>query len=437
MRILFVLFCLGSVIAQELPCAALLEALPATRFNDLSSLEANFSFSENDEPFTARLVRDVTGQRSYYELKEMSGETSIMRYKSNVGTLERNGQIEAAPPEAEAEVISFFDIFLSQNIFSEAELVSCDGVQTLQTPEGTLEGEAISLVIMGDPGQLFFDDNGRVVAFSSSNDVGVFDSQYEDNLLVKSEFRIYEVETQEQVRTMTFELVNYNQPIDASLFGETLACEGLLETFANQPEFTSLETSMTSTYDDANASDYKVTDFIKQRVYWEITFDDAKTIFRLVDDKVTGLNENGETVEVPDSIRFALENTFSGEASFRQLAHRAVILSCDGEQSYNDDSGEIVRGQQMTVGDKTNSDSNSAKLLFDDEGNFIGNYVDRPEDTDFLVVNSNIKKDDAGVAVEVTTANYAGEDGTFELLSKMTIKTLSYNQPVDEALFPE
>jgi hypothetical protein len=440
MRIFFCsLFLTGFVFAQDFTCKSLLEALPATGFNDLTSFEANFSFTENDEPFTARLVRDVTGQRSYYELTEASGETSILRYEGDTGTLEKNGQIEVAPPEGEADVIGFFDIFLSQKIFSEAELVSCDGVQTLQTPEGDIEGEAITLTIMGDPGQLFFDDMGRVVGFSSSNDVGIFDSQYEDDLLVKSEFRIYSVETQALVRTMTFELVNYNQPVDASLFGETLECETLLETFKTQPEFTSLETRTTYLNDSNQPFDYKVVDFVKERVYWELNIDGTKAIYRLVDGQITGVTEtNGvkEASDVPDYIRFPLESTFLSAASFKELAEKAVVLSCDGEQVYSDGTSEIVRGQQITVAYTTDTESSNAKLLFDDEGNFIGNYINYP-DNDVLLVSSDIQKDDAGVTIEVTSATYRQEGETFELLSKTTTKTLSYNQPVNESLFDE
>jgi hypothetical protein len=440
MRILFLLLCVGVAHAQDLPCKTLLNALPATRFNELNSFEANFSFTENDEPFTARLIRDVAGQRSYYELKEMSGEPSILRYEGNVGTLERNGQTEVAPPEAEADVIGFFDIFLSQKIFSEAELVRCDGVQTLRTPEADIEGEAITLNIMGDPAQLFFDEDGRVIASSSSNDVGVFDNAYQDNLLVSSEFRIYSLETGEQIRTMTFELVTYNQSVDETLFGETLECERLLENLANQPELTSLETSTTYAFDPTQPADYKVTDFVQERVYWEISLDGVDYVYRLVNGKVTGaIKTNGaeESTDVPDYIRLPLEATFSDDASLRDIAEKAVVLSCDGEQSYSDANGEVVRGQQVTVGGKTNSQGHSARLLFDAEGDLTGNYVDRPDSDDFLIVNSGIRKDDAGVVLEVTVSNYAGEDGAFELLSKLTTKTFSYNEEVDETLFAE
>jgi hypothetical protein len=113
-----------------------------------------------------------------------------------------------------------------------------------------------------------------------------------------------------------------------------------------------------------------------------------------------------------------------------------VALSCDGEQSYSDGTNEIVRGQQMTVADKTNPKSDSAKLLFDDSGDFIGNFVDRPEGSqDFLVLSLDRKKDEAGVTIEITNATYTRDGDTFELLSKTTTKTLSYNQPVDETLF--
>jgi hypothetical protein len=435
MRILFVLLCLGMTFAQDLPCAALLGALPATHFNDLTSFEAIFSYQENDETTRVRQVEDVAGQRSYYEFTEGSGETSIVRYDGDTGTVNKNGQTEVAPPIEEVDLLPFFDVFLSQKIFSEAELISCDGVQTLATPEGSVEGEAITLNVMGDLGQFILDGNGHIIAFTSGNDVGVFDSQYENNLLVKSELRIYSLDTQEQVRTMTFELVNYDQEIDETLFGDadTLECASLLEIFKNQPEFTSLES--TTTYTDQDSSDYRVVDFTNKRVYWEVNSVGEKWIFRLVNGEVTGTTESGESIEVPEGIRVSLVNTFSVSTSFRELAEKAVVLSCDGEQSYSDTNGEIVRGQQITVADKTNPDSDIAKLLFDSEGNFVGNYVDRPDDDDFLVVNSDIKKDEVSVVVEVTTATYTGEDGAFELLSKITTQTLSYNQPINESLF--
>lgn len=429
------LFCLGFVVAQELPCAALQKALPATRYSELTSFEAIFSYQEHNDTITIRQVEDVKNKRSYYEMTESSGETSTVRYEGDTGIVERDGQTEVAPPKEDVDLLPFLEIFLSQNMFSEAELVSCDGVQTLQTPEGDLSGEALSLVVMDDPGQFVLDDNGHIMAFTANGDVGVFDSQYEDDLLVKSELRIYSLETQEQVRTMTFELVNYNQEIDETLFGnaDTIECEGLLETFKTQPEFSSLETS--TTFADNDSSDYKVIDFTNERVYWEVNAIGEKWIFRLVNGETTGTTETGEDIEIPEGIRLSLKNTFSASTSFRELAEKAVVLSCDGEQSYSDANGEIVRGQQITVADKTNPDSDSAKLLFDSEGNFVGNYVDRPDDDDFLVVNSDIKKDETGVVVEVTTVTYTGEDGVFELLSKTTTKTLSYNQPINESLF--
>jgi hypothetical protein len=157
----------------------------------------------------------------------------------------------------------------------------------------------------------------------------------------------------------------------------------------------------------------------------------------LMKGEVTGA-ENNETIEVPESIRLSLKATFSSAASFRDIAEKAVVLSCDGEQSYSDASGEIVRGQQITVADKTNPNSENAKLLFDATGDFIGNYVDRPDDgQDYLVVSLDREKDEAGVTVEITNATYVQEGEAFELLSKTTTKTLSYNEPVDESLFAQ
>lgn len=436
MRIFFFLLLSGVAFAQDLSCASLLEALPNTRFNQLTSFEAVFSFRESDETITVRQIEDVTGERSYYESDDGTGNITIARYEGNNGIIERNGQSEIAPPEEGNELLGFFDVFLSQTIFREAELVSCDGVQTLETPEDAITGEALSLNIMGDPGRLFFDENGHTVAFSSGDEVGVFSNTYKDDLLVKSELNIYSLETQEVVRTMTFELVSFDQTVDASLFGDKLECEGLLDVFKNQPEFSSLETTTTYANQPDAGADYKVVDFTNRRVYWEITAAGVKTIFRLVNGEVTGETEDGETADVPESIRFSLESTFEAAAASRDLAQKAVVLSCDGEQSYSDASGEIVRGQQVIVADKTNPGSDSTKLLFDEMGNFIGNYVDRPEgEQDFLLVNSGLKKDDAGVVIEVTNATYVQEGEVFEPLSKTTTKTLSYNQLVDESLF--
>jgi hypothetical protein len=227
--------------------------------------------------------------------------------------------------------------------------------------------------------------------------------------------------------------------ISGFALAQGLPCAVLLETFKNQSEFTSLETSTTYAQDPNQPADYKVIDFTNQRIYWEVSLNGVKTVFRLVNSKVTGVAEidgKQEVTEVPEGVRLSLESTFSSYASFRDLADKAVILSCDGQQSYGDATGEIVRGQQITVADKTNPDSDSAKLLFDDSGEFIGNYIDRPDDSqDVLLVNSDRKKDDAGMTLEVTNATYWQKGNRFELLSKTTTKTLSYNQPVGEALF--
>jgi hypothetical protein len=447
MRIFLCLLFSGFAFAQDLPCATLLGALPATRFNDLTSFEAKFSYEEGPDIVNVRQVEDISNQRSYYETTESSSsERTIVHYEGDTGTLERNGQTEVAPARENVDILPFFDVFLSQQIFAKAELLSCDGQQSLETPEGTLEGEAITVKLEDKPGQLFFDEAGHIIASREENEVVVFDNRYEDDLLVTGALRIYYVldesvsdESATLERTITFELVNYDQPIDASLFGETLPCTGLLETFNDLPAFTSLETTTTYTQDPNQPSDYKVVDFTGQRVYWEVTFNGVKTIYRLVNGEVTGVSEtNGkqETTEVSEGIRISLESTFSNNTSFRELADKAVVLSCDGEQSYSGSTGEIVRGQQIMVADKTNPDSESAKLLFDDAGDFIGNYVDRPEDSqDVLLVNSDRLEDESGVVVLQTNATYLQEDGSFELLSKTTTKTLSYNQPIDETLF--
>lgn len=450
MRIFFYLFFLtGFVFAQDLPCETLLEALPATRFNELTSFEATFSYQENNSTLTFRQIEDVTKGRTYYETFESeTGERIIARYEGEVGTLETNGQIEVAPPRAELEPLPFFDVFLSQQIFANAELLSCNGMQTLETPEGILEGEALTVRLEDDEGQLLFDADGHIIGWKSERDIGVFENEYSDDLLVKSSFRIYvkseetaSVDTATLERTMTFELVNYNQPIDESLFGSTenLECASLLEVFKNEPEFTSLETSTTYTQDSSQPSDYRVVDFVGKRIYWEVTLNGVKTIYRLVNGEVTGVIEtNGEqeATEVPEGIRISLESTFSSSTSFRDLAEKAVVLSCDGEKSYSDENGEIVRGEQITVADKTNPDSDSGKLLFDEAGEFIGNYVDRPDDgQDILLLSLDRKEDATGITTEVTNVTYIQNGDSFELINKTTTKTLSYNQPVDETLF--
>jgi hypothetical protein len=436
MRILFFVLFIGVASAQDLACARLLEALPATRFKELTSFEANFTFQEFDSTITLHQIEDVTNQRSYYESKE-GNEISTARYENNTGTIERNGQTEVAPAREDNELLGFFDMFLTQKMFTEAELISCDGLQTLETPEGPLGGEVVTIKLNDNSGQLFLDENGRTAAWRSGSEVGVFDNHYEDNLLVAGALRVYDtsLETPTLERAFAFELVSYDQPVDASLFGETPACEELLETFRTQPEFTSLETTTIYTDDASQPADYKVIDFVGQRVYWEVSFNGIKTIYRFVNGEVTA-TQNNETIEVPEGIRISLESTFLSSSSFRDLADKAVVLSCDGEQSYSDGTGEIVRGQQITVADKTNPESDSSKLLFDDAGNFIGNYIDRPDDNqDYLLVNSGIKKDEAGVVVEITNMTYLQEGDSFELLSKTTTTTLSYDQPVDETLF--
>ena len=278
MRIFFCLFFLVSfAFTQELSCRSLLESLPNTRFNDLTSFEANFSYQEASETFYVRQIEDVKGQLTYYEtLEDRNGERTTVRYEGDTGIVERNGQTEVAPPLEEIDVLPFFDVFLSQQIFANAELLSCDGGQALETPEGILQGEAITVKLEDDEGQLFFDEKGHVIGWKSERDIGVFENEYDDNSLVKSSFRIYvkpeetaSVDTATLERTMTFELVNYNQPFDESLFGnaEKLECESLLDGFKTQPDFTSLETTTTYLHDPSQPSDYKVVDFAKERVY--------------------------------------------------------------------------------------------------------------------------------------------------------------------------
>jgi hypothetical protein len=83
---------------------------------------------------------------------------------------------------------------------------------------------------------------------------------------------------------MRFELLNYNQPVDKFFFGNAET----LEVFKAQLDLSSIETSKTYALDPSQPADYKVVDFTNERVYWEISLGNVKSIYRYVDGEVTG-----------------------------------------------------------------------------------------------------------------------------------------------------
>jgi hypothetical protein len=115
-----------------------------------------------------------------------------VHYQGNTGTIQgADGQIEVAPPREEIDILPYFDVFLSQQIFANAERLSCDGQQALEAPEGTLQGEALMVRLKDNEGQLFFDADDHIIGWKSERDLGVFENEYADDLLVRSSFRLY------------------------------------------------------------------------------------------------------------------------------------------------------------------------------------------------------------------------------------------------------
>ncbi len=232
-------------LAQELPCAKLLENLPSSSLEGISTFEATLTtryLESGEAEVQSYLAKDFVNKRSYHSFSEKIGDdfvtTAIYRYQDGVGTLTRGEKTEEAPPEETIETIEEllemleFDLRNYQNL----KLESCDGLQRWADELG---GEQVTLSTdVATPNgttELLFNDLGQLLAIqltypaepalSRPEEIAILtlnDLVVEEGLLVKGILSQYELVAGKLVlrEERRLEVQSYNQPLDESLFEE-------------------------------------------------------------------------------------------------------------------------------------------------------------------------------------------------------------------------
>lgn len=234
MKLFFLIVFTSFAFAQDLPCAALLDNLPSSSLQGVSTLEATLTirYVENGGNETQfLLVKDFENSRTYHTYNPKMGDEfvtgAIYRYQNGVGTLTQGDQTEEAPPEDNIvgirEMMEFLE-FDFQNIFAADGVESCDGQQTYgdivageQVTVNSNEGKTSFL--FDEAGQLlalrFYDDNTEGIPLTTFTEFVV-----NDGLLQHGITRYYTLKGNEATlgEERVLEVQSYNEPLDESLF---------------------------------------------------------------------------------------------------------------------------------------------------------------------------------------------------------------------------
>jgi hypothetical protein len=235
---LFLLFVLtGFAFAQDLPCAALLDNLPSSSLQGVSTLEATLSirYVENGgNEVQYALAKDFENERTYHSYREKMGEdfvtAAIYRYQDGSGTLTRGDKTEEAPSEDSivgiGEMMELLEFDL-QNVFAAGGVESCDGQQTYGD---VVTGEQVTENSNGEKTSFVFDEAGQLLGlrFYYEDTKGIplstfTDFVVKDGLLQSGIVRYYKLKRDEAVllEERVLEVQSYNQPLDESLFTST------------------------------------------------------------------------------------------------------------------------------------------------------------------------------------------------------------------------
>jgi hypothetical protein len=228
MRLFLLLAVTGFAFAQELPCAALLDNLPSSSLEGITSIDATHTikYVENgpNARSTLHYVKDFVNNRAYLELDV--GYDIIYHYQNGIGTVTQNETTEEAPAEEDLvsirEMMEFLE-FDMRSIFTKDSVKSCDG----QKSYGSLfTGEQVTVSANGEETFLLFDEAGQLLgsaSYYSEGDLvlGVLeDFFFEAGLLQQGTVRSYEIKGDEAVllEESMLEVQSYNQPLDETLF---------------------------------------------------------------------------------------------------------------------------------------------------------------------------------------------------------------------------
>jgi hypothetical protein len=224
----------GFAFAQDLPCAAMLDNLPSSSLQRISTIEATLTirYAKNGgNEVQYALVKDFENARTYHSYSEKMGEdfvtTAIYRYQDGTGTLTRGDKTEEAPPEDSIEGIGEMMELLEfdlQNVFAADGVESCDGQQTYGDVVG---GEQVTVNSNGEKTSFVFDEAGQLLGlrFYYEDTKGIPISTFtdfvvKDGLLQRGVVRYYELKGDEAVllEERVLEVQSYNQPLEETLF---------------------------------------------------------------------------------------------------------------------------------------------------------------------------------------------------------------------------
>jgi hypothetical protein len=237
--------------------------------------------------------------------------------------------------------------------------------------------------------------------------------------------------------------------LGSSLFlfvnAQTLPCESLLSNYP-QPsvDITTVVQQITSEVSvDGQTGQTLMTqtlDYPNRRLIQEAEVGGIKTIMRYANGKLAmSMVVGGETQDVPvpsDEATVASFESLFDQPLFQGVPQNVMVVSCDGQQSYAD----LISGEQVTVTTMVpNMGELTSSILFGADGKTQG-IVSKPPagfGGEMLIVFEELTLDEANVPTHMKMTTYRLEDDTANFLSTTVMDILSYNQPVDETLFPE
>lgn len=234
MKLFFLLVLTGFAVAQDLPCAALLDNLPSSSLTGISTIEATLTirYVENGgNEAQYALVKDFEKQRTYHSYSPKLGtdfaEPAVYLYQNGEGTLTNGDKTEEAPSEDSIvgirEMMELLEFNL-QNIFASGGVESCDGQQTYGN---VLTGEQVTVSGNDETTSFLFDEIGQFLGlrFYADDTEGIplstfTDFVVKDGLLQSGVVRYYDLKGDDAVllEERRLGVQSYNQPLDESLF---------------------------------------------------------------------------------------------------------------------------------------------------------------------------------------------------------------------------
>jgi hypothetical protein len=180
---------------------------------------------------------------------------------------------------------------------------------------------------------------------------------------------------------------------------------------------------------------YQVVDYTNRRLYQETQAMGMNTLMRYVDGKASMSMKMGEemmNVPMPPEGMQALEMVFD-QGYAQGLPTNFTVISCDGQQSY----ASMLSGEQVTI--STNIPGMEpvvSKMLFAG-GRVVGSVSTIPGQGEMLMTFDEMAMNTDNIPEYIKMSMYQLTADTASPVGVISINVLSYNQPVDEALFAE